>query len=71
MFLFFHAYVFIHKQGLRHMDLFDQMEQEAQRLGKPLPDPMSFIRDIGANIDHGRGWSAVVLCLFYSSLFLS
>ncbi|VDK70476.1 unnamed protein product [Litomosoides sigmodontis] len=42
------------EQGLRHMDLFDQIEQEAQRLGKPLPDPMSFIRDIGANIDHGR-----------------
>ncbi|EJD76683.1 hypothetical protein LOAG_16442 [Loa loa] len=41
-------------EGLRYMDLFDQMEQEAQRLGKPLPDPMSFIRDMGANIDHGR-----------------
>ncbi|CAG9540507.1 unnamed protein product [Cercopithifilaria johnstoni] len=41
-------------EGLRYMDLFDQIEQEAQRLGKPLPDPMSFIRDIGANIDHGR-----------------
>ncbi|KAL3986002.1 hypothetical protein ACH3XW_40985 [Acanthocheilonema viteae] len=41
-------------EGLQYMDLFDQMEQEAQRLGKPLPDPMSFIRDVGANIDHGR-----------------
>uniref|UniRef100_A0AAF5PSW9 Erythroid differentiation-related factor 1 n=3 Tax=Wuchereria bancrofti TaxID=6293 RepID=A0AAF5PSW9_WUCBA len=41
-------------EGLRYMDLFDQMEQEAQRLGKPLPDPMSFIRDMGTNIDLGR-----------------
>ncbi|MCP9257062.1 hypothetical protein DINM_000303 [Dirofilaria immitis] len=41
-------------EGLRYIDLFDQMEQEAQQLGKPLPDPMSFIRDMGANIDQGR-----------------
>lgn len=40
--------------------MFDEMEQEAHRLGKPLPDPMSFIRDIGANIDHGRGWLIII-----------
>ncbi|VDK83568.1 unnamed protein product [Onchocerca ochengi] len=48
-------------EGLRYMDLFDQMEQEAQQLGKPLPDPMSFIRDMGANIDHGREEADAIL----------
>ncbi|VDN03422.1 unnamed protein product [Thelazia callipaeda] len=55
-------------EGLRYMDLFDQVEQESQCFGKPLPDPMSFIRDMHANIDHGREEADAVLKVDVRSL---
>ncbi|VDK44712.1 unnamed protein product [Gongylonema pulchrum] len=40
--------------GLRYMDLFDEVEREALLAGKPLNDPMSFMRDMAPCIDRGR-----------------